>query len=176
MRDHLIYHTNRAVIYNTLIDDEDLDDEDKILKEHLSTLFLMIDKYNLLDLLCIHSAHSHFPLPEGTILYGIDGKSPICRRTKPTPIKDIVDEHVHGHIFVVVNSKLQAYEFQEGDAPDFSCHNLDQFFEEYIDFVKVQKLNKIAGLQMRYGNFKCSEMWECFEGNENIMMDASAAN
>lgn len=144
--------------------------------QHLPNLFSLLDKYNLLELLCFHSAHKHFSLPSGTVLCGVDGKPPTYyRRAKPTRIEDIFQTPIHGYIFVVWNSELRAYEFQDGKAHDWSGHNLQQFLKDFVSYVERNKIQSHIGLQIRDKGVDRPVTFEYFDGNESIMLDEPRA-
>ncbi|KAL8367164.1 hypothetical protein RB599_010252 [Gaeumannomyces hyphopodioides] len=169
------YEKSRQV-YNNLVDDTKLDDDSgRVIEQHLPHLLHLLDRHNLLELFGFHSAHNHYRLDPDTAQFGTDDEVPIYRRTKPTPVEDLRKREVHGHIFVVTDTGLQPYEFQNGKGPDFSHCNLRQFLQEFIEYIQQNRLQESIGLQVRYKDLDRPETWECFEGKASVMVDGTVA-
>ena len=164
-------------LYENLLDDDSLDGTQQIFDDHLPRIFEIMDRHEVLGLFCIHSAHKHYPLAAGTVRCGTSDGPPVYRRTKPTRVKDLCGKKIHGDIFAVTASGLQAYEFQDGDLPNFSHLSYDglcRFLNEFIDYVREKGLEHYFGLQIR-DEIDQPVTWECFDGQESSMIEESEA-
>ncbi|PNH37150.1 hypothetical protein VD0003_g10295, partial [Verticillium dahliae] len=98
-------------LYNGLKSDED---QPPVEDQHIQDLAALFVRHRAEKILGIHLIHGHFQIPEGTVVVGTNFQDPDMRWAKTTDIKKLKQSSVHGHIFVLVNGGLCAYEFQDG--------------------------------------------------------------
>lgn len=106
----------------------------------------ILAKYGLLKKFGIHLVHGHFNLPIDTILVGTNYDG--CRWAKATSLDGIDPNDLHGHIFVVTERGLRAYECQIGARPDLSGVDVGAFVEEFTSFLKKHELETVVGLEL----------------------------
>lgn len=95
-------------------------------------------------------------VPEGQILLGRSIAEPLGYWTRPTPIREVDLQNIHGHIFSVYscaaegkmkNTHLFPSEFREG--PPVSVGDIDdEFFKEFVDCLSTNGLENTFGLEM----------------------------
>lgn len=96
----------------------------------------------------MHLIHGHSQLDEDSVMLGTTLTSVRGCWTKPARTTDINLEDIHGHIFKLTSSgNMQAYEYHEG--PIMGMNDVDPgFFHELIEYLKVNSLTNILGLQV----------------------------
>ncbi|CRK19065.1 hypothetical protein BN1723_012971 [Verticillium longisporum] len=110
-----------------------------------SCLAALFVRHRAEKVLGIHLIHGHFQIPSS----------------------------VHGHIFVLTNGGLRAYEFQDGPLPDLS--NVGQgFLAEFSRYIMANNLAGLIVLQV-LGGRPCSHlsMFELVLDQGTIMLDTS---
>ncbi|KAM0271145.1 hypothetical protein ACHAQH_009177 [Verticillium albo-atrum] len=140
--------------YNGLKSDEA---QPPVADEHIQDLAALFVRHRAEKVLGIHLIHGHFQIPEGTT----------------ADIKKLEWSSVHGHIFVLTNGGLRAYEFQDGPLPDLS--NVGQgFLAEFSRYITANNLAGLIGLQV-LGGGPCSHlsMFELVLDQGTIMLDSS---
>ncbi|RXG41355.1 hypothetical protein VDGE_30439 [Verticillium dahliae] len=114
--------------YNGLKSDED---QPPVEDQHIQDLAALFVRHRAEKTLGIHLIHGHFQIQEGTVM-------------------KLEQSSVHGHIFVLVNGGLCAYEFQDGPLPDLS--NVGHgFLAEFSCYITSNNLAGLNGLQVLGG-------------------------
>ena len=104
------------------------------------------------DVFSVYLLHSHFIIPEGTILLGIEAqlseKSSACW-TKPVPIAELANKAVHGHVFRLQSDRIFIpYELQEGKIDAQAASTGPQFFQEFASSLYDNNLADLIALQL----------------------------
>lgn len=154
-------------IYNGLPDDAR---QPQILESHIQDLAALFVRYHAHEVFGIHLVHSHFDIPEETVLLGTNYDEPHCRWAKPSTIQTVNLDNVHGHIFVLTDHGFHPYEYQVGPAPDLSRVS-DAFLHELAYFLVSNNLAQLVGLQII--DPCASDMLELVLPQGTFMVDAS---
>ncbi|CRK44647.1 hypothetical protein BN1723_006240 [Verticillium longisporum] len=113
------------------------------------------------------------PNPGSAVMVGTNFQDPDMRWAKTTDIKKLEQSSVYGHIFVLVNSGLCAYEFQDGPLPDLS--NVGHgFLAEFSCYITSNNLAGLIGLRV-LGGGPCRHvgMFELVLDQRTIMLGNS---
>ncbi|KAG7103872.1 hypothetical protein HYQ45_018641 [Verticillium longisporum] len=156
--------------YNGLKSDED---QPPVEDQHIQDLAALFVRHRAEKTLGIHLIHGHFQIPEGTVMVGTKFQDPDMRWAKATDIKKLKQSSVYGHIFVLVNGGLCAYEFQDGPLPDLS--NVGHgFLAEFSCYITSNNLAGLIGLQV-IGGAPCRHvsMFELVLNQGTIMLGNS---
>jgi hypothetical protein len=81
------------------------------------------------------------------VLLGSNFEQPKGRWSKVTPIEQIDPSMVHGHIFVVGEDGLCAYEYQESPLPDLSSVD-GGFLDDFVSYLTEHCITGLIGLQV----------------------------
>ncbi|KAL4934918.1 hypothetical protein BDV06DRAFT_144387 [Aspergillus oleicola] len=156
-----------CALYNKLHDDSK---QPPVAHEHVMNLAEMFVRHNADKYLGIHLIHSHFKIPESTVMCGTNFENPSLRWTKVTDIEKIDPSSVHGHIFAFTKDGLCAYELQDGPLPDLSSVGRG-FLDEFINYIARNNLTNLIGLQV----LGCSgdSMSELILDQGTVMLDSS---
>lgn len=103
-------------------------------------------------------------------MLGTNYENPSLRWAKATAIQDIDASAIHGHIFVLKENQLQAYEYQQGPLPDLSGAS-ENFLPEFVDYIVKNNLTTVIGLQV-LGHCEIA-MSELILYQGTVMLDSS---
>ncbi|KAL8296191.1 hypothetical protein RB600_001601 [Gaeumannomyces tritici] len=152
--------------------------------EHLNFFGNLVLSHGVQDVIGFHLPHSHYPIPDNTILLGTNinvrgtnVEALIRRWAKPTPIEDVRGKQIHGHIYVVrSDGSLHPYEFQLGHAPDLSGIDLSHFLRDFAKAVKEKGLQKLIALEVLDPENTDRTLYEFIVNRVNhVLVDASMA-
>ncbi|TWU72828.1 hypothetical protein ED733_001721 [Metarhizium rileyi] len=163
------WSSNQNRAYNHLRDDA----QQPIVEEkHIQNLADLFVRHNAHKLLGIHLIHGHFKIPHGTVLLGFNFEQPRGRWAKVTPIEQIDLSTVHGHIFVVGEDGLCAYEYQESPLPDLSSVGRG-FLDDLVGYLTEHCITGLIGLQV-LGECNDQSMSELILDQGTVMLGSSA--
>ncbi|KAI3316992.1 hypothetical protein HD806DRAFT_399658 [Xylariaceae sp. AK1471] len=139
-------------VCNVLPQPEDQPEISNPTLKKLGELFVRHDAY---DTFGIHLLHTHFQVPKGNVLYGIQvqvsGISESCW-TKPIPANELATKPIHSHVFhLQPNGTFMPYEFQEGEVPYKAAKVSGAFFQELAEFLQLNNLAGLIALQLLDG-------------------------
>ncbi|KAG5794645.1 hypothetical protein H9Q69_006316 [Fusarium xylarioides] len=112
--------------------------------------------------------HGHFEIPVGTVLHF---EEPRGRWAKTTPIEQIDRSAVHGHIFVVSEDGLCAFEYQESPLSYLSSVG-SGFLGDFVDYLTKHYITGLIGLQV-LGECNDQSMPEVILDQWTGMLDSS---
>ncbi|KAI0859345.1 hypothetical protein F4860DRAFT_526344 [Xylaria cubensis] len=156
-----------TALYNKLPDDCD---QPAVLDKHINNLAALFTRHNADSVFGIHLVHGHFQIPAGTVMLGTNFEDLKLRWTKATEIEKIDTASIHGHIFVLTENGLCAYELQEGPLPDLSGVG-HGFLTDFVNYIVQNNLTNLIGLQV----LGCSDgsMSELLLDLGTVMLDSS---
>jgi len=142
----------------------------EILESHIHNLATIFVRNRADGVLGIHLAHAHFSAPENTTLLGVNYDNPYCRWARPTAIRTVDLDNIHGHIFVLTNHGFHPYEYQTGPRPDLSGVS-STFLLELANYLNANDLSTLVGLPVI--DQKPTNMLEFVLPLATIMLDVS---
>lgn len=157
-------------IYNCLPDDLQ---QPELCDTHLRNLAEIFVRNRAHVVFGIHLVHGHFLLPTGEILLGENYDEPRCRWANSIAVPVMNLDKVHGHIFVMTEDGFHPYEYQMGTMPDIS-QVAGSFFEELSNYIKLNKLANLIGLQVTEPD--PVPMYELILPRGTVMIDVSSLN
>ncbi|KAK4199268.1 hypothetical protein QBC40DRAFT_228193 [Triangularia verruculosa] len=158
-------------LYNTLLDDAD---QPPVADQHVTNLANIFVKYNAHEVLGIHLIHGHFKIPSNAVMLGTNFDESAIRWAKATNIDSLNAADIHGHIFVLAENGLCAYEYQDGPLPDLSSVG-QGFLGKFVEYIVNNNLTSLIGLQVLGCGHKQSTMFELILDQGTVMLDASIA-
>ncbi|KYK53953.1 hypothetical protein DCS_05902 [Drechmeria coniospora] len=141
--------------------------------EHIQNLATIFVRHNAQNALGIHLIHGHFSIPENTVLLGTNFEGPKGRWAKVTGIEYVDPASVHGHIFVLSDDGLCAYEYQEGPLPDVSVVGRG-FLREFVNYLVANHLTELIGLQVLSDCGGNQSMYELILNEGTVMLQEDA--
>lgn len=113
--------------------------------------------------------HRHTKIPEGRVQLRNN-----LQQTCATSISDINLKEIHGHIFSVKEGSFFPSEFCQGPPCPNDADTIDKtFFEEFLEYLKKNKLQDVLGLERKQG---CAEpMVEISSDNSSFLLSEQAA-
>ncbi|KAB5513550.1 hypothetical protein GE09DRAFT_980663 [Coniochaeta sp. 2T2.1] len=118
----------------------------------------IVARHGLLEYIGIHLMHSHFDLPEDTVLVGTNHDG--YRWARATKLDDLDVDNIHGHIFALTSRGFHPYEYQTGPLPNLRAVNVGAFLEEFSGYLKMNNFETLVGLEIIDPAHRKEQMWE----------------
>ena len=134
--------------YNNLKDDSR---QPEVTESQLLSLGALFARNDAQDVFGLHLVHGHFQIDEDMIMLevGLGTDSP-GYWTKPTKSTSVDRNNIHGHIYVLSFSENRfiPYEYRGGPSTDSWKQVHPSFFSELAQYLVVNDLSGVLGLQV----------------------------
>lgn len=119
----------------------------EISEADLANLAEIFTRHKVLSQFGLHLVHGHFSIPPDTIMLGNYVSELSGYWTKPTAIKDVDLNNIHGHIFVLKGTNdFVAYEYRNGAPVNLSVSA--EFFGDVSQYFRKNGLEDVLGLEV----------------------------
>ena len=132
--------------------------------------------YDVHKIFGLHLVHSHANAQADAVILGTNFTNPQGCWARPTRIRDVDCNNVHGHIFLLHHSfRILAYEYRVGPMVDIS--RIDpRFFHSLTEYLHENGLSTVLGLQV-LPDWPPPELIEMeLREHGTVMLDKSDAN